>query len=77
VTQPIERDSLYRRRRFPRDVIETCVRWYLTYRLSYRDLSPPQLAQPDPRSFHLRNGQALRICETGSDRLRKRLSGPG
>jgi transposase-like protein len=38
VTQPIERDSIYRRRRFPRDVIETCVRWYLTYRLSYRDL---------------------------------------
>jgi transposase-like protein len=38
VTQPIERDALYRRRRFPRDVIETCVRWYLTYRLSYRDL---------------------------------------
>jgi hypothetical protein len=38
VTQPIERDAIYRRRRFPRDVIETCVRWYLTYRLSYRDL---------------------------------------
>ena len=38
VTQPIERDAVYRRRRFPRDVIETCVRWYLTYRLSYRDL---------------------------------------
>jgi hypothetical protein len=38
VTQPIERDAIYRHRRFPRDVIETCVRWYLTYRLSYRDL---------------------------------------
>jgi transposase-like protein len=38
VTQPIEREAIYRRRRFPRDVIETCVRWYLTYRLSYRDL---------------------------------------
>ena len=38
MTQPIERDAIYRRRRFPRDVIETCVRWYLTYRLSYRDL---------------------------------------
>jgi len=38
VTQPIERDVIYRRRRFPREVIETCVRWYLTYRLSYRDL---------------------------------------
>jgi transposase-like protein len=38
VTQRIERDAIYRRRRFPRDVIETRVRWYLTYRLSYRDL---------------------------------------
>src|SRR6266550_5351642 len=38
VTQPIERDAIYRRRRFSRDVIETCVRWYLTYRLSYRAL---------------------------------------
>ena len=38
MTEPIERDAIYRRRRFPRDVIETCVRWYLTYGLSYRDL---------------------------------------
>src|SRR5262249_4121749 len=39
MTRPIARDTIYRRRRFPREVIETCVRWYLTYRLSYRDLS--------------------------------------
>jgi len=32
------REPIYRRRRFPVEVIETCVRWYLTYRLSYRDL---------------------------------------
>jgi len=32
------RDPIYRQRRFPAEVIETCVRWYLTYRLSYRDL---------------------------------------
>ena len=38
MTQPNDRDAIYWRRRFPRDVIETCVRWYLTYRLSYRDL---------------------------------------
>jgi transposase-like protein len=29
---------VYRGRRFPTDVIELCVRWYITYRLSYRDL---------------------------------------
>ncbi|MDB6104278.1 MAG: family transposase, partial [Gammaproteobacteria bacterium] len=32
------RDPIYRGRRFSVDVIELCVRWYITYRLSYRDL---------------------------------------
>jgi transposase-like protein len=32
------RDPIYRRRRFPPETIELCVRWYITYRLSYRDL---------------------------------------
>ncbi len=33
------RDPIYRGRRFSVDVIEVCVRWYITYRLSYRDLA--------------------------------------
>jgi transposase-like protein len=33
------RDLNYYRRRYAPDVIELCVRWYLTYRLSYRDLA--------------------------------------
>ncbi|HKD61924.1 MAG TPA: hypothetical protein VKB47_15785 [Terracidiphilus sp.] len=33
------RDSIYRRRRYSPQLIEQCVRWYLTYRLSYRDLT--------------------------------------
>ncbi len=32
------RDPIYRRRRFSPETIELCVRWYITYRLSYRDL---------------------------------------
>ena len=32
------RDPIYRRRRYSAELIEQCVRWYLTYRLSYRDL---------------------------------------
>lgn len=39
MTTPIERDAIYRCRRFSAEIIETCVRWYITYRLSYRDLS--------------------------------------
>ena len=38
MTRPIERDPLYRGRRFQVETIELCVRWYITYRLSYRDL---------------------------------------
>ena len=34
----IARDPIYSGRRFSADTIETCVRWYITYRLSYRDL---------------------------------------
>jgi transposase-like protein len=39
MTAAIVRDPIYRRRRFPAETIELCVRWYITYRLSYRDLA--------------------------------------
>jgi transposase-like protein len=38
MSKVIARDPIYRRRRFQPEIIELCVRWYLTYRLSYRDL---------------------------------------
>jgi len=38
MTKAIARDPIYRHRRFQPEIIELCVRWYLTYRLSYRDL---------------------------------------
>ncbi len=38
MTKPIARDPMYRKRVFDVDIIELCVRWYITYRLSYRDL---------------------------------------
>jgi transposase-like protein len=37
--QATSRDPIYRRRRYSAQLIEQCVRWYLTYRLSYRDLA--------------------------------------
>jgi hypothetical protein len=39
VTKRIARDPIYRGRRFSAETIELCVRWYITYRLSYRDLA--------------------------------------
>ena len=38
MTRAVARDPIYRRRSFPAEIIELCVRWYITYRLSYRDL---------------------------------------
>jgi len=32
MSKAIARDALYRRRRFQPEIIELCVRWYLTYR---------------------------------------------
>jgi transposase-like protein len=39
MTKPIDRDPIYRGRAFDADIIELCCRWYVTYRLSYRDLA--------------------------------------
>jgi transposase-like protein len=39
MTTAIARDPIYKNRRFQSEIIELCVRWYLTYRLSYRDLA--------------------------------------
>ncbi len=59
MSQPIERDAIYRRRRFPRDVIETYFRWYLTYRLSYRDL----VSLMAEREVHVTHTTIMRSCD--------------
>ncbi len=40
MTKPIARDPIYRERVFYAEIIELCVRWYITYRLSYRTFFP-------------------------------------
>jgi transposase-like protein len=45
------RDPIYRRRRYSPELIEQCVRWYLTYRLSYRDLTA-MMAERDVTVSH-------------------------
>lgn len=45
------RDLIYRRRRYTAEVIELCVRWYVTYRLSYRDLAA-MMAERDVAVSH-------------------------
>ena len=38
MTRPIERDAIYRGRRFQSETIEPCVRWYITYRSQFLEL---------------------------------------
>jgi transposase-like protein len=35
--------SVFKRRRFPAEIILLCVRWYCKYGISYRDLESPNL----------------------------------
>src|SRR5258708_21562025 len=37
--KPLERDAIYLKRQFDAEIIVRCVRWYITYKLSYRDLA--------------------------------------
>jgi transposase-like protein len=38
MTKRQDRDAIYVKRQFDTEIIGLCVRWYITYRLSYRDL---------------------------------------
>ena len=39
MTKPIVRDPIYRKWVFDIDIIVFCARWYLSYRLTFRDLT--------------------------------------
>src|SRR5258708_3890592 len=39
MTKPLERDAIYLKRHFDAEIIVLCVSWYITYKLSYRDLA--------------------------------------
>lgn len=52
MTRPIERDPIYRGPRFQTETetIELCIRWYITYRLSYRELALREASRQSPSS---------------------------
>ena len=39
MTKPLQRDAIYLKRHFDAEIIVLSVRWYITYKLSYRDLA--------------------------------------
>ena len=56
-----KRAALFRGRHFTDEIIVLCVRWYLRYSLSYRDLTEIMRAGPLDRSIYdLEMGAALR-----------------
>src|SRR5215469_569358 len=61
------RDPLYRRRRYSPELIEQWVRCYLTYRLSYRDLTA-MMAERDLTVSHTTIMRWVRhMCRSMSD----------
>ncbi len=60
MTKPIARDPMYRKRVFDPDIIELCVRWYITYRLSYRDLVDTLVEMMAERGIEVAHTTVLR-----------------
>jgi transposase-like protein len=69
MTKPIARDPMYRRRSFDADIIELCVRWYITYRLSYRDL----VAMMAERGVEVSHTTILSLANPLCARVRKAM----
>ena len=70
MTNAFARDRIYRGRRFPSEIIELCVRWYLTYRLSYRDL----VTMMAERGISLSHTTILRWVQRYVPEFERRLS---
>ena len=51
MTKRQDRDAIYVKRQFDTEIIVLCVRWYITYRLSYRDLVAMKAERRDHFSY--------------------------
>ena len=71
MTKAVARDPIYRRRRFQAEIIELCVRWYITYRLSYRDLVAMMAERGVPVSTRRSYGGSCGTCRSSKS------DGPG
>lgn len=49
MTKPLEGDAIYLKRHFDTEIIVLCVRWYITQKLSYRDLAAMMAERADGR----------------------------
>lgn len=52
--------SIFKRRRFPVEIIMVCMRWYCKYGITYRDLA--EMMQAQGRRRNSTHQQAVRCC---------------
>ena len=64
--------SLFKRRRFPVEIILLCVRWYCKYGISYRDIA--EIMEERGVAVGHRCINLGRIARSGSSRIRSRVS---
>ncbi len=65
MTKPMARDPIYRGRIFDAEIIELCVRWYIAYRLSYRD-PVAMMAERGLHVSHTTMGHSVRARVRGA-----------
>jgi hypothetical protein len=75
MTKPIVRDPIYRRRRFDAEIIELCVRWYITY--SARRFKRPLMHQFRFRSCAHSENHYLPSANSDRDGIEKENVAPG
>jgi transposase-like protein len=60
MTKRLERDAVYLKRHFDAEIIVLSVRWYITYKSSYRDLAAMMAERGVVVSHHHALGYSLR-----------------
>ena len=70
MTDPLPRDSMFLKRQFDAQIIVLCVRWYVTYKLSYRDL----VAMMAERGVHVSHTTIMRWVQRYVPEFQKRWS---
>jgi len=78
MTRRQDRDAIYVKRQFDTETIVLCVRWYITYRLSYRDLVAMRLLRrehPAWRRVRVRSSKYLNnIIEQDHRAIKRRCA---
>jgi transposase-like protein len=62
MTKPQDRDAIYVKRQFDTEIIVLCVRWYISYRLSYPDLVAMMAERGRQRFAHDDHAMGDSIC---------------